>query len=85
MGHGNGLGWGLAHPRVILDSGDEPTGKVFDLVWSDWGRASATARGLAWIILNAPMGARTLSRARSFFARTGWANVVQAARWLTRV
>jgi hypothetical protein len=42
------IGWGTAHPSVI-DNGGVPSGKAWNLWWSNWGAASATAHGLTWL------------------------------------
>ena len=44
----DGVGWGTAHPSVI-DNGGVPSGKAWNLRWSNWGAASATAHGLTWL------------------------------------
>jgi hypothetical protein len=49
----DGVGWGTPHPRVIFNGGD-PSGKAFDLHWSDWGSTAAHATGLTWV--NRPKG-----------------------------
>jgi hypothetical protein len=39
-----GSGWGTARP-AFLDNGGAPSGRMFDLSWTDWGAATARARG----------------------------------------
>ena len=43
-----GVGWGTALPDVIFNGGD-PNGRAWNLRWSHWGAATASARGLTWI------------------------------------
>jgi hypothetical protein len=44
-----GLGWGTSSPSLIYNGG-VPSGKAWDLRWSNWGSASAaTAHGLTWL------------------------------------
>ena len=42
------IGWGTAHPRIIFNGGD-PSGKAWNLRWSNWGDGSPTGRGLTWV------------------------------------
>jgi hypothetical protein len=42
-------GWGKAHPRHVFNGGD-PSGEVAKLVWSHWGDATATGRGVTWLL-----------------------------------
>jgi hypothetical protein len=43
-----GIGWGTARPHVIFNGGD-PSGRVWNIRWSNWGGAVAVGRGLNWI------------------------------------
>ena len=43
-----GIGWGTSHPALIYNGG-VPSGKAWNLRWSNWGSASTTARGLTWL------------------------------------
>ena len=43
-----GRGWGTPHPRLV-DNGGVPSGRAFDLRWSNWGAPVARARGSTWI------------------------------------
>lgn len=42
------VGWGTAHPVVIYNGG-VPSGKAWDLHWTDWGAEAATAYGVTWL------------------------------------
>jgi hypothetical protein len=42
------VGWGTAHPAVIYNGG-VPSGKAWDLHWTNWGAAATTAHGLTWL------------------------------------
>jgi hypothetical protein len=42
------VGWGTAHPRVIYNGGD-PSGKVWNIQWSEWGGTATRGRGHTWI------------------------------------
>ena len=44
-----GKGWGKAHPRHIFNGGD-PSGEVAKLAWRHWGEATATGRGVTWLL-----------------------------------
>ena len=44
----DGTGWGTPHPSRLFNGGD-PNGLAWRLVWKDWGKATATAKGLTWI------------------------------------
>ena len=52
LGKGNlapyAIGWRTAHPAV-LSNGGVPSGRAWNLRWSNWGGGSATARGLTWL------------------------------------
>ncbi len=41
-------GWGTAHPPVIYNGG-VPSGKAWDLHWTNWGAGATTAYGLTWL------------------------------------
>jgi hypothetical protein len=43
-----GVGWGTPHPSLIYNGG-VPSGKAWNLRWSNWGSASAEGRGLTWL------------------------------------
>jgi hypothetical protein len=42
-------GYGKAHPRHIFNGGD-PSGEVAKLVWRHWGAATASGRGVTWLL-----------------------------------
>ena len=42
-------GWGKAHPRHVFNGGD-PSGEVAKLEWRHWGGATATGRGVTWLL-----------------------------------
>jgi hypothetical protein len=42
-------GWGKAHPRHVFNGGD-PSGEVAQLTWRHWGEATATGRGVTWLL-----------------------------------
>ena len=42
------IGWGTAHPRVIYNGGD-PSGKVWNIQWSEWGSSDTRGRGVTWV------------------------------------
>jgi hypothetical protein len=42
-------GWGKAHPRYVFNGGD-PSGEVAQLEWRHWGAATATGRGVTWLL-----------------------------------
>jgi hypothetical protein len=42
-------GWGKPHPRHVFNGGD-PSGEVAKLRWSHWGDATATGRGVTWLL-----------------------------------
>ena len=42
-------GWGKAHPRHVFNGGD-PSGEVAKLEWRHWGDATATGRGVTWLL-----------------------------------
>jgi hypothetical protein len=42
-------GWGKAHPRHVFNGGD-PSGEVAKLEWRHWGEATATGRGVTWLL-----------------------------------
>src|SRR4051794_25607197 len=42
-------GWGKAHPRHVFNGGD-PSGEVAKLEWTHWGAATATGRGVTWLL-----------------------------------
>jgi hypothetical protein len=42
-------GWGKAHPRHVFNGGD-PSGEVTKLAWRHWGEATATGRGVTWLL-----------------------------------
>jgi hypothetical protein len=44
----HGIGWGTQHPSVIFNGGD-PSGRAWNLRWSDWGDVTAEAHGLTWV------------------------------------
>ena len=45
----HGRGWGKAHPRHVFNGGD-PSGEVAKLEWKHWGAATATGRGVTWLL-----------------------------------
>jgi hypothetical protein len=44
-----GQGWGKPHPRHVFNGGD-PSGEVAKIEWSHWGDATATGRGVTWLL-----------------------------------
>jgi hypothetical protein len=42
-------GWGKAHPKHVFNGGD-PSGEVAKLEWRHWGEATATGRGVTWLL-----------------------------------
>lgn len=42
-------GWGKAHPHHVFNGGD-PSGEVAQLSWRHWGAATATGRGVTWLL-----------------------------------
>jgi len=43
-----GIGWGTPHPRVIFNGGD-PSGRAWNIRWSNWGAGVAIGHGLNWL------------------------------------
>lgn len=42
-------GWGKVAPRHVFNGGD-PSGEVAKLDWRHWGEATATGRGVTWLL-----------------------------------
>ncbi len=42
-------GWGRPHPGHLFSGGD-PSGEVAGLTWRHWGGATATGRGVTWLL-----------------------------------
>lgn len=42
-------GWGRPHPGHVFNGGD-PSGEVARLAWRHWGAATATGRGVTWLL-----------------------------------
>ena len=43
-----GKGWGTAAPRALDDGGD-PSGRIWNITWKNWGASAATGGGLTYI------------------------------------